>query len=101
MDDDQNEEPELTFDINHDQDESDESEMDDSPSPDPPADSLLARPPEAEVPADASFDNGFDVPGARHISRYLHLIQHLRQQEILYEAFLRVFGNCPCISSRS
>ena len=93
MDDIKNDDDIPTFDINHNEDESDESESDDSPSP--------AQPAEAEVPADASFDNSFDVPEARRISRYLQIIQHFRQREILYESFMRSFGNGSFMSSHS
>lgn len=101
MDDIENDDDIPTFDINHNEDESDESESDDSPSPAQPANSPVARPAEAEVPADASFHNGFEVPEARRITRYLQIIQHFRQREILHQSFMRSFGNGSFMSSHS
>jgi hypothetical protein len=68
MDDTEHDDDIPTFDINHNENEFDESESDDLPSPAQPADSPVAGPTVAEVPADASFDNDFDVPEARHIT---------------------------------
>ena len=79
------------FDINYSEDELDETESDDLPA--------SAQPAEAEVPADASFDNGFDLPEAPRITGSLQIIQHFRQQEILYQSFMRSFGNGSFISS--
>lgn len=93
MDDIENDDYIPTFDINDNVDESDESESDYSPSP--------AQPAVAEVPADASFENGFDIPEARRITRYLQIIQHFRQRAILYQSFMRSFGKGSFMSSHS
>lgn len=95
MEDTENDDDIPTFDINHNEDESDESETDDSPYHALPAETPVAR------LADGSFDNGFDVPEARRITRYLEIVQHFRQRDILYQSFMRSFGNGSFMSSHN
>lgn len=84
-------EPSLT-DI---EDDADESDTDDS--------FLADRLAESEVPQaeDASFASGVDLPAAPRTTKYSHLLGHFRQQDVLYQSFIKSFRICSFMSSPS
>jgi hypothetical protein len=50
---------------------------------------------------DATFQEGVNVPAASRVTTYLHLKKHFGQQQILLDAFLKVFRNFSFISLHS